>query len=185
MSHNDRYSRHFKLGLILPCLTYFLICGASSVVAMQRETPLESENRQSDEVAGQVTQAPAQFSDVHVFMLQQEIKELSSITKELREAQERIDARIFAIESRLNSETPTLTPVSSHRLWRSTEGKTIIATLTQVNPDNVVLTRNGKQATIPLKHLCTADREYVAAQAQRIPEKDIQRADIRELGIIR
>lgn len=200
MSHIDRFTRLIKFRLILSCSLYFFLFGIPTAVAMQLDSPFKFDGNKSDisskqeadeaENAGEAELDELQSElnltpDAHLLRLQQEIKNLSSITKELRNAQDRIDARIFAIESRLNSQAAS-PAASDNRLWRSIQGKTIIATLTKATPDHVVLTRNGKQATIPLNQLSTADQEYVAKQAKKMAEEgDSQRADIRELGVIR
>jgi hypothetical protein len=173
-------------------LTILFLCVVPTAQAIQSDAPIKFEVEESDKLAsqkanetigGNLSAEPNQ-SAADFLILQHDIKRLISITEELREAQDRIDARIIAIESRLNSQAASRS-LSNTRLWKSTAGNTIIATLTEVRAEEVVLTRDGKQATIPLKHLCPADREFVAAQAQKMSLSEAQRADIKELGVIR
>jgi hypothetical protein len=173
-------------------LTCLFLCGVQTAQAIQLDSPIKFQAEETDKLAsskanetngGNLSAGPHE-SVVDLLMLQHDIKRLISVTKELREAQDQIDARIIAIESRLNSQAASRA-LSNTRLWKSTAGNTIIATLTEVKAEEVVLTRDGKRATIPLKHLCPADREFVAAQAAKMSLSEAQRADIRELGVIR
>ena len=61
------------------------------------------------------------------------------------------------------------------RAWTNTQGKSLQATLTQVQGQSVLLKRdNGKEVKIPLSQLSQEDRDYVQEQAGSLPSTPLK-----------
>jgi TolA-binding protein len=221
----ERSIRVTSSALLFSSLSFTLLTSENSAAAMQldkarfKSFPGSSDQPESSREVVTRTSDDSPQTDAFLLMLQEKIKSLTSVTAELREAQsqmrrtqEQLSARILQLEKRqailsvtsmgsrrLNTLTQPSNPASTTdppRLWRSISGTTIIASLINIQQDQVVLRRNGKEVAVEVSHLCADDRQFIEQKRQSVsnstnitektePVYPIRRANLRDVGVIR
>ena len=78
------------------------------------------------------------------------------------------------------AQSATLAQVGAVRDWTSADGRVITAKLEQVTSDSVIVNRDGKRVSIPLKMLSEGDQEFAASVVEKQATDEVRSQGFRE-----